>query len=205
MSGLLTNVLLPGIIIFGIVYLVVIFLFDLLLRGFLPFIPSRPWVVSQLLNELKLPDKPIKMIAFSTGRSGFFHALESRYPKANLTGIEIKTFPYVVSRVQAILRHTRIKIIKQPVHRVNVRDADFIYCHLNPEEMRGIGKKFKFECRPDTIIVSTGFNVPPLQPRKIVDLPDRLGRMDWLSRNLKLFQRKAKKFKKEKKAFIYVI
>jgi hypothetical protein len=92
-----------------------------------------------------------------------------------------------------------------PVYRVDVKDFDLIYCHLNPDELRDLGSKFKFECRPGTIIISTGFNIPYLNPSKVVPLEDRKGRLDFLSKNQKLFQSKAKKYKKEKKAYFYEI
>ena len=187
------------------IYFLTRFSFALLLRGFVPMLPSRPWVVEEIMSELELKNDTPVIVAFSSGRSGLIHALEKKYPQAVLTGVEPHFFSYVVARVQTYLRFTRIKVIRQPVHRVDVKQADLVYSHLYPDDMRGLGKKLKFECRPDTIVVSTGFNIPDLAPAKIVDLPDRRGRLDWLSKNQKLFQRKSKKFKKEKKAFYYVI
>lgn len=186
-------------------YFITRVIFDLLLRGFMPFIPSRPWVVEQLLDELELPKKDAVCLAFSTGRSGFFHALEKRYPKNRLLANEHAKFPFMLAKLQAIVRSTKIKFFYQRVHRVNVKEVDFIYCHLDPEYLRGMGKKFKFECKPDTIIVSTGFNISDLEPFKIISLEDRKSKFDWLSKNQKLFQLKSKKYKKENKAFFYRI
>jgi hypothetical protein len=76
---------------------------------------------------------------------------------------------------------------------------------LDPDQIRGLGKKLKFECKPGTLIISTGFNIPYLTPSKIIDLPDRKGRYDFLTRNQNLFQSNRKKFKKEKKAYFYEI
>ena len=186
-------------------YIVLVFIFDLLLRGFVPFIPSRPWVVQQILEELTIDKEDGLLLAFSSGRSGFFHVLEKKYPRARLVGIEFSLFPFVVAKVQSWIRKTRIKVIYQPVHRVDVDEADFIYNHLYPDNMEGLGKKLKFECGSGTKIVSTGFNIPGLEPAKIIDLPDRQGRFNFFSKNQNLFQRKSKKFKKEKKAYFYVI
>ncbi|OGF28209.1 hypothetical protein A2303_00275 [Candidatus Falkowbacteria bacterium RIFOXYB2_FULL_47_14] len=198
-------------IIYGAVFLLfsyffVNFVFDLLLRGFSPFLPSRPWVTDQILSELKLPEDNPVIIALSSGRSGFFHALEKKYQKrVTLIGVEMKIFPYIVAKVQSWIRLSGIKVIKSPIHRVNVKEARLIYCHLYPPDMAGLGKKFKFECRPGTVIVSTGFNIPFLTPKKTIDLPDRKGRFDIFSRNQNLFQRKNRKFKKEKRAYFYEI
>ena len=194
-----------GSIIAVFTYFLTILIFDLLLRGFVPFITARPWVVEQIMSNIQITQPNPKMIAFSTGRSGVFHDMEKKYPTAQLLGVEPAFFPYLVSKIQTYIRPTRIKIIHQAVHRVNIKEADFIYCHLYPDDLRDMGAKFKFECKPGTQIVSTGFNIPYLNPKKIIDLPDRKGRLDWLSRNQKLFQSKQKKYKKEKKAYLYEI
>ena len=201
----MVSYIIPGAIVIIIAYFIARFLFDLLLRGFLPFIPSRPWVVEQIINEFELAKGKQNCIAFSTGRSGLFHALEHKYPKARLTAIEPSLFPFLVSWVQAIIRQTNIKVVRKKIHRVNVKEADIIYCHLYPDDLRGMGKKFKFECRPDTIIISTGFNIADLSLDKVIPLDDGYGKLNWLSKNQKLFQRKSKKFKKENKAFFYRI
>ncbi len=197
-------IILAGILLI-FAYFFTVFVFDLLLRGFAPFIPSRPWVVEQLMAEIDLKKENPTFLAFSSGRSGFFYALSKRYPHSIMVGIEPSFFPYLVAKVQGYLRFRRLVIYRQKIHRVDVSQADFIYSHLYPKKLRGLGKKLKFECQPGTIIVSTGFNIPYLEPFKIVDLPDRKGRLDWLSKNQELFQSKRKRFKKEKKAYFYEI
>jgi hypothetical protein len=196
------------LVIFAVlIYTVTAFVFRLLLRGFAPFIPSRPWVVNELLREMELPRRKegLALLAFSSGRSGFFHTLEKKYPEARLMAVESSFFPYLVAKVQGMLRRTRMEIVYLPVHQVPVKEFDFIYSHLYPDKMEGLGPKLKFECRPGTQVVSTGFNIPHLTSKKIVPLPDRKGRLDFLSRNQELFQSKRKKYKKEKKAFFYEI
>jgi hypothetical protein len=186
-------------------YFVAMFIFDLLLRGFAPFLPSRPWVIRQILDEFKIEKKNAKMVAFSSGRSGVFYALEKKYPDATFIGIESDFFPYLVAKVQQILRRTKMKVRYEKIRRVDVKDADLVYCHMDPDQLRELGSKFKFECKTGTLIISTGFNIPYLDPIKIVPLEDRTGKLDFLSRNQNLFQSKYKKYKKEKKAYFYQI
>ncbi|MHA1575372.1 MAG: hypothetical protein ACTSXL_04455 [Alphaproteobacteria bacterium] len=201
----MNDIVIVLVIIVPIGYIITMFLFDLLLRGFAPLIPSRPWVVEQILDNLELKKDDPYCIALSTGRSGFFHALEKKYPKGTFIGVETGLFAYLVSKVQTMIRKTKIKVIRSPIHRVNYTQADFVYSHLKPDTMRGNGRKMKFECKPETVVVSTGFNYANLDAKKAIDLPDRKGRFDWLSKNQKLFSRKSKMFKKEKKAFFYEV
>lgn len=155
------------------------------------------------MSNIEIPQADPVLIALSTGRSGVFFAMEKKYPTAKMTGVEHYILPYLVAKVQSSIRPTRIRVIKSALHRVDVKDADFIYCHLEPDELRDLGAKFKFECKPGAQIVSTGFNIPYLTPKKVIDLPDRKGRLDWMSKNF--FTSKQKKFKREKKAYVYEI
>jgi hypothetical protein len=180
-------------------------LFDILLRGFAPLIPSRPWVVEEIMSAVELKKENPVCLAFSTGRSGFFHALEKKYPQAEYIAIEPSLFPFLVSWAQTLVRYTKIKVYHKKIHHVKVKQADFIYVHLYPDAMRGLGRRLKFECRPDTVIISAGFSLQDLEPKEVISLEDRRGKLDWLSKNQKLFQRKSKKFKKENKAYVYVI
>lgn len=197
--------LIYGLVFGGAGYFVIVFIFDLLLRGFAPFIPSRPWVVRQLYREFELKKKNGTVIALSSGRSGFLHFLEKKYPDCAFIGVESGLFPYLVAKLQTSIRKTKIKAVRLATYRVDVSGADLIYSHLYPDDMRDLGKKLKFECRPGTIVISTGFIIPGLEPKKIVDLPDQPGRFEFLSKNQKLFQRKSRKYKKEKRAYFYEI
>lgn len=194
-----------GIISAIVIYFISKFLFALLLRGFSPFIQSRPWVAEQLYFCLSIKEANPVFIALSSGRSGFFNLLAKRFPKAKLIGIEPHLFSYLVACAQVFIKRVPIKVLFQLTHHVDYSKADLIYCHLYPDEMKDLGSKLKFECKPGTMVISTGFNIVGLKDPKIVDLPDREGRTDWLSKNLKLFQAKHKKFKKENKAFFYTI
>lgn len=197
--------IIPGIIVFALIYFITILIFDLLLRGFTPFIPSRPWVVKQIMDELNFTKTNPKIIALSSGRSGFLYALSKKYTDASLAGVESELFPFFVAVVQKIIRRTHIRILLKSFRRVDVGDVDLIYCHLTPEELRNLGKKFKFECKPGALVISTGFNIPYLEPKKIVPLEDRKGKFDFFSKNQNLFQSQYKKYKKEKKAYFYEI
>lgn len=186
-------------------YITTTLLFDMLLRGFTPFISSRPWVVDQLLDEIKIKKEDALIYALSCGRSGFFHSLEKKYPNATLVGYETDVFPFLVAKMQNLIRRTRIKVRYSKIHHIDFKNVDFVYNHMYPDKMVGLGKKIKFESRSGTQVLSTGFNIKDLEPYKTVLLPDRKGRWDFFSKNQKMFQKKASKFKKEKKAFFYEI
>jgi hypothetical protein len=192
--------------IFG--YLLVRFVFDIILRGFAPFISSRPWVVKQVLSELDgLPinNLPRSVIyAFNCGRSGFTFALQKKYPQSRIIGYEKRLYPYIVARVQAVIRMSQIKIIRsRHFHRAYVKDADLIYSHIaDLKTIREMGEKFKFECQPGTLILSNGFIMPSLAPFKTLELLNAAeGRFGFLATDRNIFFINSKKTKKENKIF----
>ena len=190
-------------------YLLAQLFFDVLLRGFAPLIPSRPWVVNQILDNLKLK-KYNKVYAFGSGRSGFLHEFEKLFPKTKIIGVEYSLFHYIVARLQMLLRErldrsSSIKVIREDIRRVDVSDAEIVYSHLYPEHMDGFGRKLKFECKPGTLVISTGFFIPGLEPKKIINLDQRKGRLSWVSKSRDFFKSKRKKSIKENKVYFYEI
>jgi hypothetical protein len=193
----------------GAGYFITICIFDILLRGFAPFLPSRPWVIDKILDNLKLK-KYRKIYSFGSGKSGFLMEFERLFPEAEIVGIEMYRFAYIMARLQLFLRkflghRTKIKAVRQSISRANISDAEIIYNHLYPEEMAGLGKKIKFECRPGTVIVSNGFLIPELEPQKFITLDAREGRFSWLSRQREIFKSKRKRSVIESRVYFYEI
>ncbi len=188
------------------IYFVTIFIFSVLLRGFAPFISSRPWVIGQILNEIELrPNSTI--YSFGSGKSGFLYAIGRKYPDATLIGVEWLILPFVSSRIQVFLRRAKIKVLfKRNLREVDVKKADLIYCYLDVDLLKDLAKKFKFECRPGTKIVSNGFLVPGLEPTKVLELTEnKKERFAFLLRNRMLWLPKRKRSKKENKIYFYEI
>ncbi|PLX21007.1 hypothetical protein C0584_04455 [Candidatus Parcubacteria bacterium] len=191
-------------------YYFTVLLFDFLLRGFVPFISSRPWVVDQIndqLKKLKLNNSPnFKAVSLGSGRSGFFASLEKKFPEAELEGHEKGFIYFLLSWLQAFIRRSKIKVRRsRHFHRVGVADVDLIYCYApSSETIRELGDKFKFECRPGTIVLSNGFVVPFLDVKEILELSDSRGRYSFLSKN-RFLLKKNRRSNKENKVYVYVI
>ena len=192
------------------IYYISIVVFDFILRGFVPFIASRPWIVNQVndyLKTLNIKNYPkFKAVSFGSGRSGFFASLEKIYPEAKLEGHEKGFLYFSLSWLQAIARRSRIKVRKsRHFHRIKVSDADLIYCYApSSETIRELGDKFKFECKPGTIILSNGFVVPFLEINNIIELSDTRGRYSFLSKN-RFLLKKNKRANKENRVYVYIV
>ncbi len=183
-------------------------IFNFLLRGFAPFIPSRPWVVDQLMQEVvKLPlKKQFNMVSIGSGRSGLSHGIEKAYPDARIVGVEDSVLSYFLSKLQVFVQGSNIMVkMNKDSYNVNVSDKDLVYLKLDIDDLREIDRKLKFECKTGVIIISNGFVIPGFTPIRVVKLDDRKGRFSFLGRNREFFTKKRKKHKKENKFYFYEI
>lgn len=177
--GILAVVLLAG-------YLIIKLLFDLLLRGFAPIVSSRPWVIQSLIEELhkeKIPESPT-IYSLSCGKSGFLYFVGMNFQDATLIGVEKRLLPYVIAKLQSIVRFLNIKVLySRHFHRLDLTKADIIYCYVGINVLRELSDKFKFECKPGTIIISIGFPIPGLSELRVIAIPQRIGKsFSWFTK-----------------------
>jgi hypothetical protein len=104
------------------------------------------------------------------GQAGFLRAFEEKYPKSNLVGIEYSFLPYWMTRMQLVFSKSKIKIKKKNMFKVDLKDADVVYCYLNTKMMKKLEKKFQEECKKGTTIISYQFILPNLKPDQILEL-----------------------------------
>jgi hypothetical protein len=192
---------------FSFFYFLIRFTFDLLLRGFAPVVSSRPWVIATLIDELKkgkIRDNPV-FYSLSCGKSGFLYFVGKAFPHATLIGVEHDFFPYLMEKLQVMIRLLDIKVVyEKRLYNLDVKRANVIYCYLGVEYLRELPKKFKFECKPGTLIISVGFPIPNLPEKKVLEISQQQGRLSFLSKR-KLFSSKKKEAKRPHLIYIYEI
>lgn len=148
--------------------------FNIFFRGFAPLVSSRPKVIKRIIEELEAkPD--IVIYELGCGRAGFLRAARKKYPGAKLVGVEYSFWPYLVAQIQSSLTNSKLKILKKNIFKVELGEAEVIYCYLNRAMMQKLTDKFKQECKPGTQIISYTFSIPGLEPTKVVDIKERKG------------------------------
>jgi len=144
--------------------------FNMIFRGFAPFISSKPKVIKRILQEIDFNNDKIKVYELGCGKAGFLRALEEKKPEWEFVGVENLFSPWLIAKIQTSLNHSKIKILKKNLFLVNLTDADLIYCYLNIEMMKKLEEKFKKECKPGAKIISHCFSMPNLKPEKVVKM-----------------------------------
>lgn len=158
-----------SLVLFFILLFLAVQFFNILFRGYAPFISTHRKVLEKALTEINLKPND-HVFELGCGDAGFLRALEEKYPKAKYTGIEYSFLPYLITLFQLALKKSKIKIKKINFFKVALDDANLIYCYLNISMMKKLEKKFKAECKKGTKIVSLNFPLPNTTPDKLVQV-----------------------------------
>ena len=143
--------------------------FNIVFRGFAPFISTSPKVIGKIIENMDFSGQG-KVYELGCGKAGFLRAMELEYPSVELIGVEYSFWPWLIAKIQISLNKSKIKIKRKNLLKVNLADADLIYCYLSPRLMKDLKKKFGQECKKGTKIISHAFTLPDSEPDKIVEL-----------------------------------
>jgi hypothetical protein len=145
--------------------------YGILFRGYAPLVSTKAVVLDKLMDEIQFTSGA-KVIELGAGRAAFLRAIEKKFPAALLTGIEYSFWPWLSTKLYLALSKSKIKIVRSDLFKTNLKEADLIYCYLNPKMMQDLENKFKTECRPGTQIISQAFPLHNLVPVKTVEGDD---------------------------------
>ena len=144
---------------------------NILFRGFAPFVSTHQSVIDRItLDAAELKGK--KIYELGCGSAKFLSALEKKFPEATLVGIEYSFLPWLIASIRLAAASSKIKLIKKNIFKINLSDADLIYCYLSIKTMKELALKFKQECKPGTQIISYVFPLPDILPAKTIELED---------------------------------
>jgi hypothetical protein len=141
--------------------------YRIVFRGFAPFISSGFNVILTVLKELDLKGDEV-VYELGSGSAGFLRSIEQKFKNQKLIGIEYSWWPYILSNIQIAFSGSKIKILRKNILKVDLKEADIIYCFLNKTTMAKLSKKFAKECKPETLIISYCFTLPNYEPEKTV-------------------------------------
>jgi trans-aconitate methyltransferase len=143
--------------------------YNIMFRGYAPFISTRYKVLKRIVNELNVGSNGT-IYELGCGDAGFLRLARRKFPEAKLVGVEYSLLPYIIAQVQSSLSKSKIKFLKKNIFRVDLKEADVIYCFLNIKTMVLLEKKLEQECRPGTTLVSYHFTLPNRKPEKVIEM-----------------------------------
>ncbi|NCO79862.1 hypothetical protein CO116_00310 [Candidatus Falkowbacteria bacterium CG_4_9_14_3_um_filter_38_19] len=161
------------LIIILVLLLIIIFLavqfFNIIFRGYAPFISTSGKVIKRIIEELNLA-KGSRVYELGCGRAGFLHAACNKFAGIETVGIENDLLVYLISSIQAALTKHKIKIVKANFFKVDLSQADLIYCYLNVGTMAKLKDKLLKECKKGAQVVSYMFTLPDVNPDKTIKM-----------------------------------
>lgn len=139
--------------------------YNIVFRGFAPFISTKSKVILAALAELKLKGDE-KVYELGCGRAGFLQAVVEKWPTVKTLGIEYHIWPYLLAKIQISLHKLHIGLRRGDLFKEDFRQADVMYCFLNPPMMEKLAAKLKAEAKPGAQLVSYMFTLPGYQTAK---------------------------------------
>ena len=162
-----------------LILIVLIFLveefFNLIFRGYAPFVSSKNNVLDEAVSQflsLDLPDNA-KIYELGCGRAGFLRRLEKatkNQTEYKLVGVELIFPVYLLAKLQLLLVGSKIKKEKKNFLKMSLKDVDCFYCYLNGPTMARLSLKLKKEAKPGAILISNQFELPGYEPLKEIQV-----------------------------------
>lgn len=146
--------------------------YNVFFRGFAPFISSRPKVIKKIMLELEKIGLPQNACVYELGcgRAGFLCAVRDKYPQAKLVGVEYSFLPFIIAEIQNNLTRARLILLRMNFLKVDLHQADIIYCYLNRQSMLNLEEKFSKNLKKGAWIISYAFPVPKRMPKRVVQI-----------------------------------
>lgn len=127
-----------------------------------PFVPSSKKARQIMLSAVKInPGHRVYDLGCGDGRLVIEAAKKFG---ARATGFEISPFVYLLGRIKNYCNGSPAEIKMKNFFKVNLSDADVIFCYLFPKVMKKLGEKFTNELKPGTKIVSNAFRIENWTP-----------------------------------------
>lgn len=129
----------------------------------------KAWrAVAALLPETQ----PFSFIDLGSGLGGVPFHLESRFPHGRFYGTEIAPAPWLISRVRAWLKRSRVIFRRRDYASLNLADFDVVFAFLSPAAMPGLWQQAEAQMRSGSLFISLSFTVDARQPDQVLTLAE---------------------------------
>jgi len=124
-----------------------------------PYVPTKRDVVDKILKKIK-PKKGQLFYELGCGDGLLIKKAVKQYQVYGV-GIDINPFFILYLKLSSMIRgRTNPKFIHQDILKADLKNADYIYCFMMPNLLEKLRKKFDYELKENTIVISHGFKIP---------------------------------------------
>jgi SAM-dependent methyltransferase len=109
-----------------------------------------------------------RFIDLGSGLGGVPLYLESRFPHGHFYGTEIAPAPWLISRMRAWLKGSRVRFMRDDYASLDLARFDVVFAFLSPVAMPGLWQQAQAQMRQGTLFVSLAFPVKGRPPDQVV-------------------------------------
>ena len=158
-----------GVYLMAFLLLVLFFWSTFLTRVPLYLSDRKAW---QAVTPL-LPDtKSFSFIDLGSGLGDVAFYLEPRFPQGRFFGTEIAPAPWLISRVRAWFRRSRVRFMRRDYATLDLADFDVVFAFLSPAAMPALWQQAQAQMRSGSLFISLSFAVNTRQPDHVMTLAE---------------------------------
>lgn len=126
----------------------------------MPFVSLSHKRIKKILELANLNQARL-LYDLGCGDARFLVAAVKKYPKLKAVGIEINLWAYLRAQANISLSQVRsqVKIYYKNFYKINLSQADIIYCYLWPGAMERLKPKLEHELKSGAVVMSYAFPI----------------------------------------------
>lgn len=146
--------------------------YNIIRKDYAPVITTDQEIINRIIKESEIKEG-LNIYELGCGRANFLRAVEESTPRTKLIGAENLLGIYLMAWLKLKLLRSRIRLLKKNIFKLNLNDADIIYCYLNNSAMEKLGEIFRRNCKTGAQIVSLSFPMPEFEPEKTLEVKNK--------------------------------
>jgi hypothetical protein len=171
--GYLQAVLYFGILIISGSFILLVFwlneMVNVFVKGNAPYVRTSKKLISKILKEIEFKDNSL-IYELGCGDGRLIRSLVKKNKKLRIIGFEYFVVPYLIGQIVNLFSANKAKIKLQDFFKVDLSDADYVFCYLIDTEQKRLEKKLEQELKPGAIVISNTFEFKNWQPIEIIQI-----------------------------------
>ena len=122
---------------------------------------SKAW---QAVAPLLPRTQPFRFIDVGSGLGDVPFYLEPRFPEGHFYGTEIAPAPWLISRIRAWSRRSRVTFMRRDYTAIDLAGFDVVFAFLSPAVMPALWEQARAQMQKGSLFISLSFGVQARQP-----------------------------------------
>ncbi len=133
------------------------------------FVPTSKQKIEKVLDLVPMAPGAL-VIDLGCGDGRFLLAAERRYD-VEAVGYDINLTAYLLARLNILYHRARARVYLKNFRKVDLGQADYIFCYLFPDVLRGLKRKFDAELKAGCVVVSCDYLIEEWREPEVVSYP----------------------------------